>query len=380
MKYFFTTCWVLMSFQLILGQNYDAKNNFQKGEIELHLGDFKEAVKYYSHAIAQYGRYVEAYFSRGKAYLYLQENSKALADFQKATEISPQNPNAYFYIGAIYFQQMQHEKAIEFFDKTLQLDDKFAIAYNYRAESYKILGLTTASINDYDKAIRLEPQEAILYFGRGKCYVEREDYAHAISDFSKAIDLEPRRFEYYQYLADAYFLNGNYQASAQNIDVMMKMDKQAVDVNYRSMNVFCKENSKDFLGAINALNQVIELHEDSAELYVQRAGYFKELKAWNNAIEDYNKVVSYQQLAYYESIAQIYLEQKKYPEALQYFSKSIDSFPQNPNLWYQRGVLHLQLEHKKEAKVDLQQAAQLGFPKEQMDKKAYQYAKKGYKN
>lgn len=362
-------------------QNYIARDNFQKGEIELHLGDFKEAIKYYNKAIAYHKTYTDAYFSRGKIHFLLEQREAAFDDFHKAKELDSAYHKAWFYIGMLYFRAKDYELANEYFTKTLEINPMYAIAYNYRAEAYKELGLTTPSIEDYTKAIQLEPKQVALYFGRGKCYMMQENYTEAARDFGKAIQIEPRKTIYYRYRLEANFLVGNYASTAEDIDRLIQMNPQEVDLHYHTLNAFCKAEVKNYQGAVEAIDQAISTNVMNNDFYAERAEYNLKQEKYQEALSDYQQAItlSHEEPAYYQKCGNIYFHIKDYPNTIKYSSSAIQYNPSDAEMWYIRGIAHLNLGAKKEAKSDFIKAAELGFPAKKMEKNAFKYAKSVYR-
>ena len=60
---------------------------YNKANILCAQKEYKDAIEYYTRAIAQDGDFAEAYFNRGLTYIYTGENEKGLADLSKAGEL-----------------------------------------------------------------------------------------------------------------------------------------------------------------------------------------------------------------------------------------------------------------------------------------------------
>ena len=60
---------------------------YNKANILCAQHEYKDAISYYSQAIALDNDFAEAYFNRGLTYIYTGENDKGLADLSKAGEL-----------------------------------------------------------------------------------------------------------------------------------------------------------------------------------------------------------------------------------------------------------------------------------------------------
>jgi tetratricopeptide (TPR) repeat protein len=359
-------------------QNSFATDNFQKGEIELHLGDFEAAVKYYSLAIAAFQGYTEAYYSRGKTYLYLKKYQLAVDDFYTLVHLKPKYPPAYFYLGAIFYQVADYERAAKFLTDAIRLDSNYALAYNYRAEAHKELGLSTYAIEDYSRAIRLAPRESVLYFGRGKCYVNFNRYTDAVADFSHAITLEPRQSAYYQHRLEANFLAENYAAVSQDIEYLRQTDAKSLAPHYYHLYALSKAKTQDYAGAVLAMNQVLQDNPTQATLYEERAAYYQYLKNYPQAIADYQKAAQLDsnRAKYTPKIMELYEQMGDSQQILAYYDRILQVNANQNEIWYRRGLVQLQLNDKKKAKIDFNEALKYGYPIEKMDKKVLKLLKK----
>lgn len=364
----------------LFAQNYYAKDQFEKGEIELHVGDFGQAVKYYDQAIASYSLYTQAFFSRGKAHYYLQQFEKAQKDFEKAFALDAKRVDALFYKSVILYQQKSFEKAIEILNNALERDPGYAIAYNYRAECYRELGLNSQAIKDYGQAIRLDPIIPTLYVGRGQCYLANENYTEAVEDFTEAIRLEPRKFEYYRYRAEAQFLKGEYTLASKDMDFLASEDTNTQSYEHR-LNAFCKASVKDYAGAISVISQLLRNHPEDIDLLVERADYFKAQKKSLEAIKDYEKALKAepQNIELHFACGELYIQTEQYEAAQPHLRVVLEERLEDAEVWYLMGVSYYHLQEKSKAKYHLIKAAQLGYPAENMPTKIYKLAKKGYR-
>ncbi|MCU0446487.1 MAG: tetratricopeptide repeat protein [Microscillaceae bacterium] len=362
----------------IQAQSGYAQDNFQKGEIELHLGDFKAAIQYYSTAIAAHQGYAEAYYSRGKAHLYLQKYQAAVDDFYTLTHLKPQYAPGYFYLGAIFYQVADYERAAKFLNDAIRLDSNYALAYNYRAEVHKELGLSTYALEDYSRAIRLAPRESVLYFGRGKCYVNFNRYTEAINDFNKAIILEPRQLIYYQHRLEANYLAQNYAATAQDFEYLSQNDSRNIPPHYYHLYALSQAQTQQYQAAVVAMEQVLRYYPSQAALYEERAEYYQKLKNYPLAIVDYQKAATLDtnRHKYSAKIIELYEMVGDWQQTITYLDALLQSNPQQSEFWYRRGLAYWQLNDKKRAKSDFNEALKLGFPKDKMDKKAAKMLKK----
>ncbi len=368
-------------FSPLLAQNYYAKERFEKGEVELHVGDFGEAVKYYDQAIGSYQKYTAAFFSRGKAHYHLEQFEKAQKDFEKVFALDAKRIDALFYKGVILYEQQYFEKAIEVFDQALSRDPQYAIVYNYRAECYRELGLNSQAIKDYSEAIRLDSLIPVLYLGRGKCYLVSENYADATQDFSKAIALEPRKLSYYRYRAEAQYLHGAYALASEDMDYLSRQAESEVQIHEYRLNAFCKASVQDYAGAARVITELLRKAPDDIEALTERAVYYTKQGKSAEAIQDFEKALQLQpeNIENHLACARLYMHTEQYQAAQTHLRVALEKNLEDAEIWYLLGLSYFYLEEKSLAKQHLIKAATLDYPAEEMPKKVYKLAKKGYR-
>lgn len=359
-------------------QSYWAKEYFQRGELELYLGDYKQAIEQYNLALGVWADYANAYFSRGRTYLRMKEPQKAAQDFHQTIRIQPKRAEAYFYLGAVFLENQELEKAIEYYSKALQIDTTLAIAYNYRAEGYRRQGLTTLALEDYHQAIRYGGRQAPLYFGRGKCFLSLQKAQEATQDFSMAIQLEPRQILYYQYRLEASFVANQYTQTIQDIHYLWQIQNDSLEKSYISLLVFCYLKQKDWQNVVQYMDLLPESEQKTAKFYTQRGDCYYLMNAPEKAIQDYQHVLALtpDSIQYRRKCTAMYMGGKDYAKTIEQATLYLQKQPKDAEILYWRGVSHFLLNHKQAFKPDLDLAYSLGYKREDMDLRVQPFVKK----
>jgi serine/threonine protein kinase len=133
------------------------------GDALLKQGDFAQAVKYYSQAIATKPNY-HNYFGRATAYRQLEQMDKAISDYTEAIRLKPDS----------------------------------AFSYHDRALCEMRLGLDERAADDYDQALKMDPTRPRFWNGRGMIYLKKGGYKKAKEFFTRAIELNKNFAEAYE--------------------------------------------------------------------------------------------------------------------------------------------------------------------------------------
>lgn len=134
---------------------------FNMGLVNELQKDLKEALLYYSKAIAVDENYVMPYYRRGMLYMRRGLFEKALGDFDKAIELKPDYAALYCVRGEVYRLQEEYLKALADFDSALNLNPQFGRAYFCRSLTLKKLGKDIESKQDFmrSKTLGFEPKD-----------------------------------------------------------------------------------------------------------------------------------------------------------------------------------------------------------------------------
>ena len=130
------------------------------------LGDYREAVKLLSLAIAEEKREVIklalAYRFRGLAYKHLGRRDEALRDFLEVIRLQPQLDLGYYNAGVIYNLQGRYKEAIQMMTRaiSLQKDTRgLARRRSERGNAYFHLGDFKRAQGDFAAAVRLDRRD-----------------------------------------------------------------------------------------------------------------------------------------------------------------------------------------------------------------------------
>ena len=203
------------------------------------LGNYQEAIHWYSVAIMKDSGNPNWFNNRGNAKYGWGDYKSAIADYGRAIELNPQYAATYYNRGNASYKLGDNESAIADFDKAIELNPQYADAYHNRANAKDELGDYESAMADYERAIELDPQDAAAYYNRGTAKGQSGDYKGAIADFDKAIELVP------QY-ADAYANRGLTKDKLGDNESAIADYDRAIEINPQDANAY--NNSGSFKG------------------------------------------------------------------------------------------------------------------------------------
>lgn len=164
---------------------------------------FLEALKFNSKNSA-------AYFGLAESYTELNETAQAIASYEKAIENDKDLTEIYVPLGILYYQNGEISKADDLLAKAIAKSPDLA-------EAQFFLGLVrTAQARDeealaaFTRAKTLDPTNADAFFNSAETLVRLKRLESAIPDYEKATALKPAYFDAWFGLGELYFMLGNY--------------------------------------------------------------------------------------------------------------------------------------------------------------------------
>ena len=262
---------------------------FQRGNENLTLGKYKEAIADYDKAIELNPQYALAYNNRGIAKLHLGDSKEAIADYNKAIELDPKYAKAYCNRGIANCDLGNYEKSITDCNKAIELNPQDADAYHNRGNAELELGKYKEAIEDYNKAIELNPQFASTYNNRGFTNFNLDKHEEAIKDYNKAIEINPQHAKAYCNRGVSKSALGEPKKAIEDYDKAIKLNPQYSYAYYNRGDA--KSNLGDSKEAIADYNKAIELDPEFAKLYNNRGNAKLHSGKNEEAIEDYDKAI-----------------------------------------------------------------------------------------
>ncbi|TAE73483.1 MAG: hypothetical protein EAZ85_07005 [Bacteroidetes bacterium] len=378
---FFCVFFLLFLNQNTFSQPKAAKDLYQKGEFEFHLGSFVQANDFYDQALKIYPKYIEVFFSKGKIYFWQKKYTEANDFFQKTLNLQPKHAESLAYLGVIAYYEKNFDKAIDFLNQAIIQNSNLTIAYHYRAESYFEQGLNSLALNDYAKAIWIEPNTSELYFGKGRLLMLLEKWEEAEKNFSKAIELETRKVDYYRFRLEANFMLKNCEKMQKDFYFLEKKYPENLELHYYIIWIDCEIKAKNQQKALELLNKTLEIDNQNIDLYLKRANIYENQSAYQKAIQDFTKVllVKENDTNLYQKVAYLYQKNNDLETALKFYQSSLLIDEKQPAIQYECGKILLHFKKKKEAKKYFINALNMDFPLENFDENAKKIIKKNIK-
>lgn len=173
------------------------------------------------------------------------------------------NEDAFILLGKINFDENNFEKAKELFSK-LPAAYENAEVLNYRGLFYLEELNFLEAIKSFSKALSLDKQNARYAYNLGNAYFYNGWMKEAAKSYLDAICLAPEILDYRYSLAYLYYSTDAFEKAQKEIDYILEQEPS----HYQAvvLNALLKFRNKDFLGAKNDLENILNKKEDDFAL------------------------------------------------------------------------------------------------------------------
>ncbi len=396
--------------------------------------DYMGALCDYNQVVAFDPENALTYFNRALLRVKINSPDSAILDFDKVLEISPQNVITYFNRGVVWDKLKKPKKALIDFSKAIALNPNFSAAYYYRSIQRRNLKDFYGAEQDYQKAAQLNAvslndsvSTTIDSLSMARMLEFKADFEESneqiakinelgISRFSNCLihfDVENTKDEKSKIFKDLdalinenYFTQGKIYLSFAMLtssrdsfhqfeSIISGIEPFTKDIDQLIKRATLKSLSKNYMGAIDDFNQIIELFPDKSLSYFGRANTRfelisiinsirefnneivvgsdlnkiktidnrkKEKLSYDEAIEDYKKAISTDPAFFpaYYNLANVLIDAGDYLGAIRNYSSAIDIQPQFAQAYFNRGLTFIYLKETEKGCLDISKAGELG--------------------
>ena len=278
--------------------------------IDVVKGNTQESLQNLNLAVENSPNLISAYVNRGSRYAEISEPGKAKQDWQKAVSLSPQtaqdfvsqgyaksrlnnknaaianynqaliiNPNfprAYINRADIFYTQGDKEQALENLEKALAINPNSTLALLIKGEilAYQNGSDMPKAIEAYSQAISVNPNDPDLLNNRCGAYMATQQLDLALVDCDRALKIQPNDASIFLIRGNIRLAQDSFEAAVQDYSRAIKLNEQAGNSQLNqaaySNRASALFNLGDLNGAMNDVNQAIEIKPDAAEDYFKR--------------------------------------------------------------------------------------------------------------
>lgn len=328
------------------------------------------------------------------ANLYARQNKadKAIELYNSVLEMEPDNEDVQFRLAFLYSYKKEYGIAEKKLRLLLKKNDEHYFAHFYLARTLKKEGKIAEAVKEYEKALALNWSRE-LAFEIGQFYAEQKQYTDALKIYSSVIknnpDDERAALSRIQVLLDM----GSNDRALEELKEIRKRSSDKTRIDIIAAKILLRK--KDFSGAESLLLDLVnktekqEPHYLLAMIYFQNKNYslalhhlqsiapssvifeeavylqtriLRKLKKPDEAISLLEKYISSPKSRsplFYALLSVFYQGQKKNDKAISLLDRAVHIYPENPQLFFEYGLLLEKNGEHRQAMVIMQKVVKL---------------------
>lgn len=342
---------------------YDIFLQYYLGNLLFNIQEYSFADEIYTEILEENPYESQIRISRAKTYVAMQEYEKAIKDYQIVLAMYPDSLQAQYGLYTVLKNKAPLDRIINLF-YPLEPD------YKLTDEGYNDLGYFANKVGNsldasvfFEKSLSVNPKSEIPYIELYKVYqlLGLNDKARSIME--KAYKLFPGNSEIIEMysalnsdkvneknnVALSYLNEGEYQKA---IAVYQQIEPKSAETYEAIGN--CYRQLGDFKNAVLNYKKAVEINPDNSETYYAMGVAYLEANNQDKAKEafqislkkDSKNIKSKKMLSFIEQkeivksldMAYEFYDKKDYSSALKYLNKAVETFPNDPKVYYYRGL------------------------------------------
>jgi len=254
-------------------------------------------------------------YSRARIAVYEGDYSAALTMLREALSLEPDSARLHGEMADIKIKIGQIPEALEFINKAIALDPEYRPPY--------VLG-------------------GILMSSAGKD-LEAADYLR------KAVKIDPSKEDAYLHLALSLTRLFEYEEAVTTLKTLVKLNSDSVLGYYYLGRTYSQ--MKLYRDALGYFTKVLELRPEFTQATIDMAATYEAMGNYSQAIDTYRSMLDQDEhrAAVLQRLTQLLLQQRRFPEALEYLKLAAQSGLGGQETTRKIGLVHLELEQYDEA-------------------------------
>lgn len=183
--------------------------HFMKGLVLTKMRKYGEALEAFNKTVQLDSGNAEVWINRGSVHYYLGQLEKSQSDLDYALQLDPLESNAYNALALVEIERGNLDEALELVNNALDFEPIQPYFLNNRGFIHLLKGEFDLAKKDINQSIVIDAENAWAYRNKGWYYYKTSNYPEAIRLLNQAVKLDPFVNDGFQFLAEAYWANGD---------------------------------------------------------------------------------------------------------------------------------------------------------------------------
>jgi len=267
----------------------------------------------------------------------------------KATSLSKYSHEDYFttseglYLKGIAFSIMQeYNRSLSLIEESLRINPKNPYAYSQLGFLLNKLNRYEKAVDAYKEALNLNPEDYKAFFGLGFAYIRINEYQKAIVPLTQCTTINPNFPDAFYRLGLTYETLGQMEKAAEAYQQFIEINPGPAWTGLNQLgSVYVKMGQYD--KAISVFQEVLKLNSSDLKAIYNLAYAYDMSGQYDLAAPLYRKLISLNPKdarAYYELLFRLFDKAEQYEGAIEIGQEIINQSPDNPNDYYNLGIIY----------------------------------------
>ncbi len=337
------------------------------------IENYDRAIKSLELAAKESPHEVAVYFELAKNHSHLKQWTQAENQYHNVLKMQPNKTEAFEGLYDVYYQTNQYQKAIEVvqylipfdkdykedlanlyerteqFEKALQVLDELDIEQGnneYRNQLRQQIYLksknTTSPIYDLEQRIKRTPINEQDFLNLIYLYSEENNSKAAFETAKKLISINPKADLAHLALYKFYLEEGKILESIESIKKIAISNQIDIQSKWRVINDFLNfvNNNPEYEDDLEQMVNLFSKENNAHEIYERLAEFYSVKNQWEKALYNYKKalILHPANFSIIKNVLLLQIETKKFDEALELSTLSLELFPSQPLLYLIQGM------------------------------------------
>lgn len=307
---------------------FEAYNNL--ANVELKLGNDKEAVKLYQKSLQLNKKYTDAMLNMANA--SKDDINQKLKYVNKAIKTDPDNYRAYFERGLVYYKQKKTDLALQDFLASAKYNPQFFEANYDIALLYASVDKLQESAKYLQAALSSNPDSSIANYFMAKIYRSMERPDIAAEYLESAIKNDPQNYKYYYEMAQIYLKLNNIEKAQESAQAASSLGNDADSYNLLGLILY---KNQSYYSAADSFEKAIEINSKRPIFHYNLSQCYKTTGEKSASQREYQTAISMQPESpeSYIDLIHIYQDRQLYIYAQNTMEKAIEAYPKNKSFY-----------------------------------------------
>ena len=289
----------------------------------------------------------------------MDKNQEAMRVLERLLEIYPEKHELSMRLGMIHFIEGEYEKGIAILNEVEKKIGPQPEVIEPKKMAYIRMGKIEKAAAELRKLIQANPDELLYYLNLANLYQVNEMHDKAKGVYEEALKKFPDNGKLHLAMADHYHNRGDEKRAFKELKLAFADQHLEIDAKVKILLSYYSliNESPELKEEAFELNQIlISVHPDEAKAHTIFGDFLYNERKLEEAKSHFKKAVELDERPFpiWNQLIIIEAELDQYDSVLAVTNKALELFPNQPALYYYKGIAHLQLKDYNAAIEDFQ--------------------------